>query len=462
MAAPSPKPLKFDSVSASSMIDPVFDNFTDPDNRGYGLRDTLWWQREWPRDSTVLVERGATDKISLTNFLTAYAKACTLLPGGNPLSSTNRALVLIPAGGYEMEDATQLVVNNDYVDFLAVGTTGSVQKGGRPSVWFYISAPIVTGMIVASVEDVRVYGVGFYCGGPAPALRIGNGYEVSKCVFRDCAFVNDGTVPCVDADPGGTLTIGGLWERCRGSYGFMNGCTVDGKEGRLVSCVGGADSFGGGANGICNGIHDDCIAPGDSFGVLSCSAILRNCVNLSRNLSFPAGSCKLYDTVIEKADPAGLVQYPVTGEVDGGALPAVVVGQYVIVTTAGGGYFVGDVLLGVAGVPDLWVLQVPVWMSCMQPDADYGVGPLYTQNTVYYWNGVMWVVLPLGVVDVQTSDAVFHRCTIVSKDGVSPSFYSAVPSTAKVGHCLMNRDLDVTVTNLYGDGKNVVDTDVEV
>ena len=58
---------------------------------------------------------------------------------------------------------------------------------------------------------------------------------------------------------------------------------------------------------------------------------------------------------------------------------------------------------------------------------------------------------------------VFHFCTLVAGDLLTPSITSAAAESVKAGHCMMNTDGDAgTITNVYGVGLNVVDVDVEV
>ena len=79
-------------------------------------------------DTTITVERGSTDVLSAAALRTAYTAAKALTPGGNALSATNRAVVMIPAGRYDFglgdvgDSNHGLELDAQFVDL--VGATG--------------------------------------------------------------------------------------------------------------------------------------------------------------------------------------------------------------------------------------------------------------------------------------------------------------------------------------------------
>jgi len=77
-------------------------------------------------DAMVFVRRGATDAASGINLAAAYARAKTLRPGTSALSASNRAVVLIPPGGYSL--SSMLTLDTDFVDLVAVAPA----MGGPP------------------------------------------------------------------------------------------------------------------------------------------------------------------------------------------------------------------------------------------------------------------------------------------------------------------------------------------
>ncbi len=84
-------------------------------------------QLAYAPDACILVEAGATDVERGTNLAAAYTAACALTPGGEALSRTNRAYVLLPPGGYDVVAAT-LTLDTQYVDLIATDP----QRGGLP------------------------------------------------------------------------------------------------------------------------------------------------------------------------------------------------------------------------------------------------------------------------------------------------------------------------------------------
>ena len=87
-------------------------------------------------DSTISVQRGTTDVLSAAALRTAYTAAKALTPGGNALSATNRAVVMIPAGRYDFglgdvaDDNHGLELDAEFVDL--VGMTGK-PEGSCPN-----------------------------------------------------------------------------------------------------------------------------------------------------------------------------------------------------------------------------------------------------------------------------------------------------------------------------------------
>ena len=68
----------------------------------------------------------------------AYAQAGALTRRGQPLSVTNRAMVIVPAGLYDLQ-TTQLLMNTEFVDLVGLSFTREEQHdlcfANRPG-WF--------------------------------------------------------------------------------------------------------------------------------------------------------------------------------------------------------------------------------------------------------------------------------------------------------------------------------------
>jgi len=69
-------------------------------------------------DAMIFAARGADDAASGAKLAAAYAAARNLQPGGQALSATNRACVVIPPGRYKL--ASTLVLDAQYVDLVAL------------------------------------------------------------------------------------------------------------------------------------------------------------------------------------------------------------------------------------------------------------------------------------------------------------------------------------------------------
>lgn len=70
-------------------------------------------------DAFIIVVDATTDTERYANMTNAYEKAKLLTPGGNVLSSTNRATVIMPIGVYDAGTNTFLL-DTDYVDIVAM------------------------------------------------------------------------------------------------------------------------------------------------------------------------------------------------------------------------------------------------------------------------------------------------------------------------------------------------------
>jgi hypothetical protein len=109
-------------------------------------------------DAVVLVADGATDAARGTNLATAYTAAAALTPGGNALSATNRAVVLIPPGMYAR--STALAMSAEFVDLIAlVPAAGkATELTLQPTVRIY-STSATAHAINQTAADVRLRGL---------------------------------------------------------------------------------------------------------------------------------------------------------------------------------------------------------------------------------------------------------------------------------------------------------------
>jgi len=69
-------------------------------------------------ESTIIVDPNGTDAERGVALVAAYTEAKALTPGGNALSATNRATVILPPGKYEL--TAFLLLDTSYVDIVAL------------------------------------------------------------------------------------------------------------------------------------------------------------------------------------------------------------------------------------------------------------------------------------------------------------------------------------------------------
>ena len=223
-------------------------------------------------DSMVIVQRGATDAANGTNLLAAYTAAKALTPGGNALSATNRACVLIPPGKYMLPDPGSMqpwwTLDASYVDIVSMQPTNpaAVLIYGDPSqIWG-------THIIYQNTADVRLSGLTLKDhGAMGHALYIG-AIDNSASEYRYICGADN------NADLGsGEGSIAGLWEFCDGgAFSWRCGGTGSTMSATMRYCTAGANSFGGDASGVdINGTFDHCTGGEESFG--GCSTIGGNC-----------------------------------------------------------------------------------------------------------------------------------------------------------------------------------------
>lgn len=227
-------------------------------------------------DATIVVKRGATDALSGTALLAAYAAAKALTPGGSALSATNRAKLLIPPGTYLL--ASTLSIDTSFVDIEGLGS----YKLDRGCVCSVLLTKTSGAPLAVSADDVRIKGIST---GPHRFAIVTSGLDnllVENCIGSGSSSfgVNEdgngvdvsGTfVNCI----GGHLSFGhggldyagkasGKFYHCvGGEYAFGGGYLA---SGTFKNCKGGHMAFGGGAYGRLTGTLDGCEVDGGSAG----------------------------------------------------------------------------------------------------------------------------------------------------------------------------------------------------
>lgn len=260
-----------------------------------------------------------------------YAAAKLLTPGGNALSATNRAYLVIMPGVYPL--TAQWEIDAEFVDVIGLGSS-ALERG-------CVVAVTTSGDydINVSANNVRITGIGTQPEGIGVPTNIKTVGGKPLQVFERCispgttfAFYGEGGFGSGDGSISGTFVncmagnnsfgglIPGMWGEpsasgtfinCTGGNGSFGGkaatgmftnCTGGigsfgsfggGASGSFNNCVGGDASFGGGENGGAEGYFVNCTAGGASFGTSGYpGGTLIGCRLTSGSFPPPTGSGK--------------------------------------------------------------------------------------------------------------------------------------------------------------------------
>ena len=218
-------------------------------------------------EAYVVVEVTANVLTNGANLRNAYDAAKALTPFGSALSATNRAVVLVPPGRYNLGDSA-LIINADFVDLVGMSTS-------RDNQYIYRNSGTV---LSQSASDVRIENLVFHYTGSADTsyaynptvfwtdvtIRIGS---PAATRIRNCEFRASNRIM-----PRGA-TFAGFYEDCvaDGEYVFGSGSretafgTLYGTaSGTFINCTGGNYSFG--ANGTASGTFTNCTGGIYAFG----------------------------------------------------------------------------------------------------------------------------------------------------------------------------------------------------
>jgi hypothetical protein len=269
-----------------------------------------------------------------TNLRAAYAAAKLLTPNGAALSATNRAVVFVPPGKYDLV-TTPLTMDTEFVDLVGLS--------GQPEHVLITSAVAVdnNGTLVQTANDVLISGVtlentqntnspNYDATDPAAYMSASGGLNFAK--LRDVVMrgvnlgrsmrvgiIYSGTFTnCTGgygAFGGGYGTASGTFKDCTGgdqSFGYGNtasgtftGCTGGGgafgggggtASGTFTNCTGGGGAFGGGG-GTASGTFTNCTGGGGAFGGgRVASGTFTNCTGGSGawNASITGATCRLF------------------------------------------------------------------------------------------------------------------------------------------------------------------------
>jgi hypothetical protein len=241
-------------------------------------------------EAYVVVEVTADPATNGDNLLNAYAEAAALTPHGQLLSTTNRAVVLLPPGQYDL-GTDPLVLDAEYVDLEGLSEDREKQH-------IYGTPPMTnTGVISQSANDVHLINLfveitrasgGVNTDASDPAAYFPEGDETAT-VIRNCHFkaADEGhawSMRIRIAYPGTYEQVRGYTYAFGGRYGTASGTFIDctggdrafagdhgTASGTFTNCVGGLDAFGG-WGGTASGTFTNCTGGESAFGGGSGSA----------------------------------------------------------------------------------------------------------------------------------------------------------------------------------------------
>ena len=208
--------------------------------------------------SIVIADQATTNTERFNRLKSAYEKAKLLTPGGNALSSTNRAVVLVPPGIYDGGADARLVLDTSYVDIIAMNqqipsTDLSAEQPLNTRIIGTLTGTVSTNnaIVRVAVDDIRLSGLSIENYGVGVPIMISEvGGSVSS-IYTNMYFIWQ-----EDTDYGGwaVLDFGGMWVNCvcpnQAAFRLSPGVNWSTGQNRyftatMINCHGGDYSFGG-------------------------------------------------------------------------------------------------------------------------------------------------------------------------------------------------------------------------
>lgn len=197
------------------------------------------------------------------NLLQAYEEVKTLTPQGAVLSATNRAVLVVPPGLYDL-GTEQLTLDTEFVDLIGLTTDNAAQY-----IYGTANGP-GTGVIRQTADNVRIEnlyvecnpvsgGVSFNSSDPAAYFPDS---ALTNTVVKNCGFKGNATNENSAFAWGTRIAINysGTYVDITGDFRLFGAGTA---SGTFIRCTGGTSSFATG--GTASGIFRDCTATGESF-----------------------------------------------------------------------------------------------------------------------------------------------------------------------------------------------------
>lgn len=221
----------------------------------------------------VLVQTTSSATQNGLNLLSAYAKAKLLTPNGQPLSATNRAVVLVPPGHYDL-GTEQIVLDSNFIDLAGLSTSRDNQYiEGASNGWL-----TSTGVLRQTATDVHISNLKVYCSYSSLEGPITLDPRTSAAYFPDANLAGTVVTNCEFTAYGGNCSFptrigveySGTYVDCSASGSQAFG-TFSIASGTFIRCSAGNSSFGD----IASGTFTDCAAGSGSFGVEASGTFVR-------------------------------------------------------------------------------------------------------------------------------------------------------------------------------------------
>lgn len=283
---PLPQRIKDFVVSGSS---PNADDYIPTDGDGAGTRKMLLKplldaKISYGGDAYIIVPTTGDNTANGDSLQAAYAAAAALTPGGNALSTTNRACVIIPPGTYDL--GTTGLTLAAFVDLVSL-------TGNPDNVLITSAVTASNGYTVGLAADINVRLIGLTIANSANTQSAGASTEACAFRFTDggagylckrCYFVTNSSWPMVQG-----FECAGIFIDCT-SEDFGFGANGGEASATFIRCSGGSDCFGG-ATSHFSGHADNCDGVNRCFGNngrIKPQGVLKNCSALDD--SFAGGT----------------------------------------------------------------------------------------------------------------------------------------------------------------------------
>ncbi|MFH0793716.1 MAG: hypothetical protein V2A74_06755 [bacterium] len=216
-----------------------------------------------PRNGAAYVIVKTTDNAASNgvNLFAAYAQAKALTPHGQALSATNRAVVLVAPGRYDLGTG-QLAMDTEFVDLVGLSSARDDQY------IFGATAGTGTGVLHQTADNVRIENLlvqstrstgtlAFNSSDPAAYFPDS---DKPATVIRNCEFRDDGGGYSFSMRVG--IIYSGAYSDCVGGVDAFGGFGT--ASGTFTNCTGGNNAFG--KSGTASGIFTNCAGGNNAFG----------------------------------------------------------------------------------------------------------------------------------------------------------------------------------------------------